>query len=105
MSTDRIVQNADCFAPGKGEGGGEGEGRRVKERICLVSFCIVKIHQTDTPNVLSPKGTWKTAGESSAPLSGCTSITPSSHHHHPSPPDKTGSPAKRNKGWYEKSKK
>jgi hypothetical protein len=65
----------DCFAPGEGEGG----GRRAKERICLVSFCIVKIHQTDTPNVLSPKGTWKTAGESSAPLSGCTSII--THHH------------------------
>jgi hypothetical protein len=77
MSTDRIVQNADCFAPGEGEGGGR-RGREKSEGTHLFGFFL---YRQNSPNRhterIIPQRDMKTAGESSAPLSGCTSITPS----------------------------
>ena len=83
MSTDRIVQNADCFAPGEGEGGGR-RGREKSEGTHLFGFFL---YRQNSPNRhterIIPQRDMKTAGESSAPLSGCTSITTITTHHHP----------------------
>lgn len=104
MSTDRIVQNADCFAPGKGEGEGEGEGRREKsEGTHLFGFFL---YRQNSPNRhterIIPQRDMKTAGESSAPLSGCTSITTITTHHHPT---KQALPQNETKAGMKKSKK